>query len=172
MKPHRRPGDREAVRHRAILPRFRDAGRGLFQAYREEPNLRFHVFAGSCVLVAGLAVGLLPWETAYLGATVAAVLLAEAFNTAIERTVDLASDGRRHPLAAQAKEVAAGAVLLTAAHAAFAAYLVFIASRGLWVTVDALLSMALTRPWLLALPLAAGWAGLALHSGGVPPERS
>lgn len=119
-----------------------------------------------------MAVGLFPWETAYLGATVASVLLAEAFNTAVERTVDLASDGRRHPLAAQAKEVAAGAVLLAAAHAALAAFLIFVVNRGFWVTVDALLYMATTRPWLLALPLAAGWAGLALHSGGVPPERS
>lgn len=171
MRTHR-PGDRESVRHRAILPRFRDAARGLFQAYREEPNLRFHVFAGACVGVTGMAVGLLPWETAYLGATVASVLLAEAINTAIERTVDLAADGRRHPLAARAKEVAAGVVLLTASHAALAAYFVFVANRGVWVTVGALLHMATTRPWLLALPLAAGWAGLALHSGGVPPERS
>lgn len=165
MRLHR-PGDRESVRHRSILPRFRDAARGLYQAYREEPNLRFHLFAGSCVTVAGIAVDLLPWEVAYLAATVASVLLAETINTAVERTVDLASDGRRHPLAGQAKEIAAGAVLLTAAHASLAALFLFVVNRGFWQTLESLWHLALTSPWLLALPLAAGWAGLAGGSSG------
>lgn len=43
---------------------------------------------------------------------VVTVTAAELFNTAIERSVDLAADGRTHPLAKQAKDSAAAAVLL------------------------------------------------------------
>lgn len=154
------PADRGPFRHRSVAPRFRDAFLGFYQAYREEPNLRFHIFAASGVLVAGVAVGLQPWETAYLMLTVASVLLAEMVNTAIERTVDLACSGRRHPLAAQAKEIAAGAVLLTALHALFAAAYVFVVQHGLATTLGALAEMVRNRAWLLALPVATGALGL------------
>jgi diacylglycerol kinase (ATP) len=46
-------------------------------------------------------------------AAMALVWIAETLNTAIERVVDLASPGR-HPLAGQAKDLAAGAVLVSA----------------------------------------------------------
>lgn len=160
MKPGRKPAGHELFRHQAVLPRFRDAFSGLYQAYREEPNLRFHTFAASLAVVAGYAVGLQTWETAYLAITVAAVLAAELVNTAVERAVDFAAEGRRHPLAGQAKEVAAGVVLLVALHALFAAYLVFIHNRGVMMTVHAVLIFAARQPWILGLPLLAGVAGL------------
>lgn len=155
-----KPADREAVRHRSILPRFRDAFRGLLLAYAQEPNLRFHVFAGTCVAVGGYAVRLEGWETAYLSATMAMVFLAEMGNTAVERTVDLASAGRRHPLAATAKEVAAGAVLLAALHAAFAALFLFVVRRGFMASVTAIWGLFGSAPWVLALPVVTGLLGL------------
>lgn len=161
MKPAT-PVDRESLRHRATFPRFRDAFAGVYQAYQEEPNLRFHVFAGSCVALAGYAVDLAPWEIAYLAATIAGVLLAEMVNTAVERTVDLAAAGRRHHLAAQAKEVAAGAVLLASLHAAFAAVLLFVVQRGFMVTVAAFVNMSLRSPWLLVIPLFTGIMALVV----------
>jgi len=151
---------RDLVRHRHVLPRFRDAFSGLRQAYREEPNLRFHLFAGTLVFVAGFCVGLDAWEKAYLAATVAAVLLAEMVNTAVERAVDFAAAGRRHPLAGQAKEIAAGAVLLAALHALFAAGFVFLYNRALVVTLNAVIDGVAEHPWLVLLPLAAAIAGL------------
>lgn len=163
MKPGRKPGDRASFRHTALVPRFRDAFSGLFQAYREEPNLRFHSFAGTCAAVAAYAVGMQAWEVAYLAVTVAAVLTAEMVNTAVERTVDLAADGRRHPLAAEAKEVAAGAVLLVALHAVFAAFYLFIYSRGLLETITAVLDLVRHQPWAAVPPVLAGILGV---SGG------
>lgn len=160
MKPGRSPDGHERYRHRTVLPRFRDAFRGIYQAYREEPNLRFHAFAASCAAVAGVAVRLAPWETAYLSITVVTVLFAEMVNTAVERAVDFAAGGRRHPLAGQAKEVAAGAVLMTALHAVFAAGYLFLYSRGFWETVQALLALVVERPFWLLLPLGAGALGL------------
>ncbi len=147
-------------RHTAILPRFRDAGRGLVRAYREEPNLRFHVFAGACAAVAGFAVGLTGWEVAYLAATVALVLFAELVNTAVERAVDLAAGRERHPLAGAAKEVASGAVLLTALHAVFAAGLLFAVRRDLAQSVQAALALLIRQPLWLLPPAITGLLGL------------
>lgn len=147
-------------KHHAILPRFRDAFAGIALAYREEPNLRFHTFAASCALVAGYAVRLQGWEVAYLVITVTGVLVAEMVNTAVERAVDFAADGRRHPLAGQAKEVAAGVVLLTALHAVFAAYLVFIYDRGVMQTLLAVWHLVTSQPWYAILPLLTAAGGL------------
>ncbi len=160
MKPRQSPSEREAVRHHAILPRFRDAFYGIYQAYREEPNLRFHFFATSCAAAAGYAVRLQGWETAYLAVTVAVVLLAEMVNTAVERTVDFAAAGRRHRLAGQAKEVAAGGVLLASLHAMFAAFYLFLYNRGFFETLNAVISTVVHQPWMALLPLAAGVLGL------------
>ena len=56
--------------------------------------------------------------------TIALVLGMEAVNTAVESVVDLVSP-EYHPLAKQAKDVAAGAVLLVAIGAACVALLLF-----------------------------------------------
>jgi diacylglycerol kinase (ATP) len=154
---------RESVRHRSILPRFRDAFRGLLRCYREEPNLRFHIFAASVVAMAGVAVQLEGWETAYLTVTVTLVVLAEIVNTAVERVVDFAAAGRRHPLAGAAKEIAAGAVLLTAVHATCAALYLFVFRRGVLATVTATVTLLGRHPWWLALPLLAGLLALSAN---------
>lgn len=154
------PEGPDRFRHRAVFPRFRDASSGIMQAYREEPNLRFHLFAAVCVGVGAYAVGAEGWEVAYLSITMALVLLAELFNTAVERTVDLAAGGRRHPLAATAKEVAAGAVLLAALHATFAALYLFVVRRGFMVTVTSILGLLESAPWVFVFPALAGVLGL------------
>ncbi|MFZ5816869.1 MAG: diacylglycerol kinase family protein [Bacillota bacterium] len=151
---------RDLFRHTRLLPRFRDAFRGVALAYREEPNLRFHLFAASCAGVAGYAVRLSAWEAAYLGLTITLVLFAEMVNTAVERTVDLVADGRRHPLAATAKEVAAGAVLLAAGHAAFAAAFLFLIERSYFQTISALLHLLVYQPAMLIPPVVTAVMGL------------
>lgn len=166
MKAYRFPPERKSFKHQTILPRFGDAFRGVVHAYREEPNFRFHAFAASLVLVAGVAVHPEAWETAYLTATVALVLVAELVNTAVERAVDLSTGDDYHPLAAQAKEVAAGAVLVAALHAVFAAWLVFIGRRSVLETWNSVLHMLRQYPWMAAVPLLAAILGL---TAGKPP---
>ena len=62
----------------------------------------------------GLWLGLPPIQLAVLVLTVAAVLVLELLNTAIESVVDLAIGRRFHPLAKVAKDCAAAAVLVAA----------------------------------------------------------
>ncbi|MFC5467110.1 diacylglycerol kinase family protein [Cohnella suwonensis] len=99
------------------LRSFRCAMEGIAGAVRSEGHVRFHLAA--TILVAAASAWLKATATDWLWilTAVAAVWVAELFNTALERLVDLASPGQ-HPLAKAAKDTAAGAVLVAALYAA------------------------------------------------------
>jgi len=106
------------------LRSFGHAFRGLKTLLQSQQNARIHALATFLVLAAGAAAGLSRAEWALIALAVAGVWTAEALNTAIEFLVDLASP-ELHPLAAKAKDVAAGAVLVAAIGAVFVGALVF-----------------------------------------------
>ncbi len=92
---------------------FRYAFAGLGYVVRTQRNFRIHLAAGTLAAILGLVVGLSTPEWAVLATLITLVLAAEMTNTVVEALVDLASPAY-HPLAKVAKDVAAGAVLLTA----------------------------------------------------------
>ena len=96
---------------------FRYAFAGLGYCLRTQRNFRIHTLAAALVAGVGAWLGLSWVEWAVLALTVTMVLAAEMVNTVVEAVVDLASPAY-HPLAKVAKDVAAGAVLLTAMVAA------------------------------------------------------
>jgi diacylglycerol kinase (ATP) len=98
--------------HRLVTS-FRYAFSGLHYLLRTQPNARIHVAITVGVVVLGLWLGLSWSDWAVIAVTTGLVFVAEALNTALEAVVDLASP-ERHPLAATAKDVAAGAVTLAA----------------------------------------------------------
>lgn len=101
------------TRPRAFAVSVAAASAGVRHAWRGQPHFRFEVLAGAAAVVLAL------WlETGLLAVLVASavVLVAEMVNTAVEATVDLASP-QRQPLAAAAKDAAAGAVLIAAGFA-------------------------------------------------------
>jgi len=92
---------------------FRHAFAGLHHVLSSQRNMRIHLAVMVVVIGVGLALGLSRWEWALLALTIGLVLAAEAFNTALEVGIDLASP-EYHPLARRAKDASAGAVLLAA----------------------------------------------------------
>ncbi len=90
-----------------------DALRGIRFAVGAERNLRIHLVVALAAVALGLAVGLGPGQWGLLALTIALVVAAELFNSALEAAVDLACP-RRDPLAGRAKDLAAGGVLVTA----------------------------------------------------------
>lgn len=98
--------------HRLITS-FRYAFAGLGYLLRTQPNARIHLAITLAVVVVGLWLGLPARDWAVIALTVGLVLVAEAFNTALEALVDLACP-ERHPLAGVVKDVSAGAVTLAA----------------------------------------------------------
>jgi len=86
--------------------------------------MKIHILAAAIALaLAGLS-QLSRVEWGLLVLTIFMVLVAETINTAIEKTVDLVTPDF-HPLAGLAKNLAAGAVLLTALNAVIMAVIIF-----------------------------------------------
>ena len=92
---------------------FGYAFHGLWYALRTQRNARVHLAFAIMVTIVGILLQIPAVEFALLYVAIAGVFIAEMFNTVIEICVDLAQP-EYHPLARIAKDVAAGAVLLSA----------------------------------------------------------
>jgi len=112
---------------------FGYALQGLWQALKQEAHLRFHAFATLGVLSVAVALPLNRADWALLTVAIGSVWAAELVNTAVERLTDLVSPDY-HPLAGQAKDVAAAAVLVTAIAAVVVGLLVL--GPPLWGMVN------------------------------------
>lgn len=104
---------------------FGYAFQGIGNFIRKEPNAWIHCTAVVVVTSLGIYYGISATEWCIVILCFGLVLMAEAFNTAIERLVDLVSPDF-HPLAGTIKDVAAGAVLLGAIAAAIVGCIIFI----------------------------------------------
>lgn len=104
---------------------FGFAASGIRAALRSEQNIRFHFTAAAIVVIAGFLTGLSLYEWIAIVLVIGGMLAFEMFNSSMERIVDLASPDL-HPLAKQAKDMAAGAVLVFAIASAIIGLLIFL----------------------------------------------
>jgi diacylglycerol kinase len=111
---------------------FGYAFRGLWYVLRTQRNMRVHLVIAALAILTGIILHISVIEFALIFVTIAIVLTAEMFNTVIELCVDLASP-EYHPLAKIAKDVAAGAVLLSAIFAIVVGLFVFV--PHLWALI-------------------------------------
>lgn len=103
---------------------FSCAFAGLFYAFFHERNMKIHLLAAISVSALGFIVGLDRLEWGLIVLSIFFVLVSETINSAVERAVDLVTKDY-HPLAGLAKNLAAGAVLLSAINALIMAFLIF-----------------------------------------------
>jgi diacylglycerol kinase (ATP) len=96
-----------------LFASFRHAIAGLSYAIRTQRNARVHLLVTILVVALAAWAGLSEDQWCLLLLAIGLVWMAELSNTAIETAVDLASP-EYHPLAKTAKDVKAGAVLVTA----------------------------------------------------------
>jgi len=92
---------------------FRYAFRGLGYVLRTQRNARVHICIAILAILFGVVLHISAVEFAMVFVAITGVFIAEMFNTVFELCIDLASPDY-HPLAKIAKDVAAGAVLLSA----------------------------------------------------------
>lgn len=166
------------MRSRSLLWSFDYAIRGIVYALRTQRNMRIHFFVSAAVLVTALVLRVSGLELIALLFAIGFVLTAELINTAVETTVDLTIEGY-DPLAAVAKDVAAGAVLISALTAVAVGYVVFFSRvtplaqvamqrvRASDATVT-VLALALTGVAVLAVKAAAREKGASFMRGGWP----
>lgn len=91
---------------------------------RSQHNAWVHAVATLAALAAGFLFGISTGEWLAITLAIVAVWTAEALNTAFESLCDVASP-EFHPMVERAKDVAAGAVLISAIGAVVVALLVF-----------------------------------------------
>lgn len=103
---------------------FRHAIDGIVLMLRSQHNAWLHAVASVTVLLGGVFCRLSAMDFCWLVIAIMAVWTAEALNTALEFLADFASP-EFHPLVKKAKDVAAGAVLISATGSVVIALLIF-----------------------------------------------
>jgi len=138
---------------RSLCKSFQYAFSGLWYCIRTQRNFRIHmVFALTVLLVSG-GYRLTRAESICLLLTIALVMLLEMVNTAIEKTVDAGCEGYNEH-AKIAKDVAAGAVLISAMFSVAVAAVLFLRQAELC----ALIGYIVAHPWM--------WGAIALYVVG------
>ncbi len=108
----------------SVFRSLKNAFIGLKYCFETQRNMVIHALFGFAVIIAGSIFKVSLTEMLFLLTAITSVLVAEAFNTALEKTIDLYTVKRNH-LAQTAKDVAAGAVLLTSVYAVIVGLLIF-----------------------------------------------
>lgn len=104
---------------------FGNAFTGFKSALITERNLKIHFVVGIFAILASIILRISLFEWCIIVLTIAFVIVAELFNTAIECSVDLASPGK-HELARKAKDISASAVLTAALCAMIIGFVIFL----------------------------------------------
>jgi undecaprenol kinase len=116
--------DKDKLRKHLLTDSFGFAISGILTAIRKERNLKIHLFLAVIVILLGFILSITVTEWLFIILAIGGMLVAEMMNSAIERVVDLTTQDY-HPLAKQAKDMAAGAVLLFAVASVSIGILIF-----------------------------------------------
>jgi diacylglycerol kinase len=97
----------------SFLSGMKHAWHGVLHVFAHEKNARIHLIFAVCAFVLGVALRLTDEQLAVVVFAIIIVFLAEIFNTAIERTLDLI-DIHENPRIKLIKDMSAGGVLVAA----------------------------------------------------------
>ncbi|MGT2801315.1 diacylglycerol kinase (ATP) [Streptococcus henryi] len=99
---------------------------GVITAFKEERNMRKHLVSAILATLAGLVFQISAMEWLFLMLAIFLVISFEIINSAIENVVDLASNYHFSMLAKNAKDMAAGAVLVISGYAVVTGLIIFV----------------------------------------------
>jgi diacylglycerol kinase (ATP) len=116
--------DEHKMKNNNFLDACQNALDGIIYAITTQSNIKKQLLIAVAVMLISLFFDLSKAEFLCLMFTVVLIIVAEMINTAIETVVDLYTD-LYHPKAKIAKDVAAGAVVITAINALIVAYFLF-----------------------------------------------
>ena len=111
------------MKPRKIAASFNYAIEGVLYAVKSQRNMKIHFFIGILVLILAMALNVSRIELLILLLTIGLVICAEMMNTAVEEVVNLFVNDY-HPIARNAKNVAAGGELISSIIAAGVGYIV------------------------------------------------
>ena len=97
---------------------------GIIYAFRHEKHVRYHYGIAALALIVSLVLRLPAVEFALLAISIVILLFAEMVNTAIEEVVNLVVGDEYNVLAKNAKDMSAGAVLISSIGVIIMAYMI------------------------------------------------
>jgi undecaprenol kinase len=98
---------------------------GIRTALRTERNMRIHLFVSIVVIGCSVFFSINKLEWLFVIGAIGGIFSLELINTSVERVVDLITE-EYHPLAKQAKDLAAGAVFVYAIMAVVIGVIIFL----------------------------------------------
>jgi len=104
---------------------FKYALKGIVYVIWNEANFTIHIIAASLVIILGIICDLSPTEWFFIILTIAMVMTAEIFNSAVEQLVDIIRP-EQNKKAGRIKDISAGAVLISAITAIIIGLLIFV----------------------------------------------
>lgn len=118
--------DKQTTKNKHFIASLEFALQGIKTVFKEERNMRTHVFMGIVAIIAGFIFKLVISEWLWLLLAIFLVLAMEIINTVFENVVDMVTDFHFHPIGKKIKDMAAGVVLLTTGFAVIVGVLLFI----------------------------------------------
>lgn len=122
-----------------------NAVNGIVYCATTQPNVKKELVLGTLVMLLSLFYNFTSAEFLCLTFAVFFVIFAELVNTAIESIVDLLVDVY-HPKAKVAKDIGAGAVVLSAVNAVIVAYFLFFHEKNLTLITNSIFSQMIESP--------------------------
>ena len=99
---------------------------GIRTVFQDERNMRSHLLAGVITIFLGFIFQLNKWEWLWILLCIFLVVAMEIINTAFENVVDMVTDFHFHSIGKKIKDMAAGAVLITALFAVIVGCIIFL----------------------------------------------
>lgn len=132
-----------------VLKSFKDAVNGILYTLKNERHMRFHSVASVAVLIFSSFFNLSVEKYCILFLTMGFVIVSELFNTAIENVIDIESENY-NVIAKAAKDIAAGAVLVSAGFAVIVGICLF---HDIYCYVNMILFFLMNPDCLILLAL-------------------
>lgn len=113
-------------KNRTLVASMEFAITGIITAFKEERNMRKHMISAILAIIAGTVFRISVTEWLFLLLAIFLVITFEIINSAIENVVDLASNYHFSMLAKNAKDMAAGAVLIISGYTVLTGLIIFV----------------------------------------------
>lgn len=113
----------DRLKNKNFIDACKKAFSGIWYAIRTQRNVKIQLIIAIIIICICIFLKLSKVDCIFLTFATMLVIITEVINTAIEKTVDLCTK-EYHPIAKTAKDVAAGAVVLSALNAIIVAVLI------------------------------------------------
>ena len=115
----------ERLKNKNFIDAWKKAFSGILYAVKTQRNIKVQLCIAVVVIICAIVFKLNITECMFLTFATMLVIITEVINTAIEEAVNLTTE-KFHPIAKIAKDVAAGAVVLSALNAVIIAIFIFV----------------------------------------------